>query len=298
MYSGCTFHICPNRDWFSNFEKLDSGTILMGNNTACKTIGIGSIQLKLDDGTVRALKEVRYVPELKKNLISLSTLASKGFKITLEGGALEVVSRTQVIMKGSKKKNLYFLQGSTVISEVATNNRKNEEIDKVDTDCTKTKVKFETAKHCMEEKMDYVHINAWRPSRVASKEGKQFWAEALTYSGHIINCLSTAENEGFGVWFGIHANDYDQLHVFGSSAYYHVQRSKLDPKAKKRVFLGFSCEAKRYRLWCPESKKVIVSRDVTFNESKMVKQLKPEDSSEQNKAIGTQQVEFNAPVVS
>lgn len=75
-----------------------------------------------------------------------------------------------------------------------------------------------------------------------------------------------------------------------------MKRSKLDPRAKKGVFFGFSHEVKGYSLWCPESKKVIVCRDVTFNEFEMLKQLKPEDSSEHNKAIGTQQVEFNAPV--
>ena len=38
-------------------------------------------------------------------------------------------------------------------------------------------------------------------------------------------------------------------------------------------FLGFSSDTKAYRLWCPESKKVVLSRDVTFDESGML-QLK------------------------
>lgn len=158
----------------------------MGNNAACKTIGIGSIQLKLDDRTIQALKELRYVPELKKNLISLSTFASKGFKITLKGEDLEVVSGTRVIMKGSKNKNLCFLQGSTVIDGAATNSRKNEEVDKVDTNCTKTKVKFEKVEHCMEEKMDYVHTNVWGPSRVVLKEGKHCFVTSIEEYSHLV----------------------------------------------------------------------------------------------------------------
>ena len=40
---GCTFHMCPNKGWFSNFKELDGGVVFMGNNNACKTMGIGTI---------------------------------------------------------------------------------------------------------------------------------------------------------------------------------------------------------------------------------------------------------------
>ena len=39
--------ICvPNNGWFSSFKRLDDGVVFMGNDNACKTIGIGTIQLK------------------------------------------------------------------------------------------------------------------------------------------------------------------------------------------------------------------------------------------------------------
>ena len=41
---------------------------------------------------------------------------------------------------------------------------------------------------------------------------------------------------------------YDSLHVFCSTTYYHVRESKLDPRAKKEIFLGFSLGIKRYSL--------------------------------------------------
>ncbi|BBH04849.1 hypothetical protein Prudu_016085 [Prunus dulcis] len=44
--SGCTYHMCPIREWFSSFEELDGGVVLMGNNNACKTQGIGKICLR------------------------------------------------------------------------------------------------------------------------------------------------------------------------------------------------------------------------------------------------------------
>ncbi|KAM1968545.1 hypothetical protein ACFX15_043442 [Malus domestica] len=40
-------------------------------------------------------------------------------------------------------------------------------------------------------------------------------------------------------------------------------------KAKKVIFLGFSSGVKGYRLWCPEMKRLVISRDVTFDEESM-----------------------------
>lgn len=42
---------------------------MMGNNAVCKIIEIGNIRLKLYDATIRELKQVRFVPDLKRNLI-------------------------------------------------------------------------------------------------------------------------------------------------------------------------------------------------------------------------------------
>ena len=32
---GATYHVCPNRDWFSSFEKLDGRSVVMGDNRPC-----------------------------------------------------------------------------------------------------------------------------------------------------------------------------------------------------------------------------------------------------------------------
>ncbi|GJS93537.1 retrovirus-related pol polyprotein from transposon TNT 1-94 [Tanacetum coccineum] len=57
--------------------------------------------------------------------------------------------------------------------------------------------------------------------------------------------------------------------VFGSIAYVHIpdcKRIKLDDKSKKCVFIGVSEESKAYRLYDPVSKRIIVRRDVVFDE--------------------------------
>ena len=44
--SGCTFHMTPNRDWFSTYEPVHKGVVLMGNNASCKVVVLGQFALR------------------------------------------------------------------------------------------------------------------------------------------------------------------------------------------------------------------------------------------------------------
>ena len=54
------YHVYPNRDWLSNFEKLDGYSVVMGDDRQCNMEGICIILINMFDGVVRELKEVRY----------------------------------------------------------------------------------------------------------------------------------------------------------------------------------------------------------------------------------------------
>jgi hypothetical protein len=57
------------------------------------------------------------------------------------------------------------------------------------------------------------------------------------------------------------------LKVFGCDAYVHVpkeNRSKLDKKDVKCILIGYKYGLKGYKIWNPETKKVVYSRDVVF----------------------------------
>ncbi|KAI4351350.1 hypothetical protein L6164_005724 [Bauhinia variegata] len=84
------------------------------------------------------------------------------------------------------------------------------------------------------------------------------------------------------VWSVKPVDDYDSLHVIGSTAYYHVKESKLDPRAKKALFMGVTSGVKGFRLWCLSSKKIISSRDVTFDEFAMLKKVTTDGKKSDN----------------
>ena len=81
-----TRFMCPNRDWFSTYEIVSKGAV--GNDASFKITGVGTFRIKMFDGTFKTLWDVKHALDLKRNLISLSILDSKGYKYTSEGGAL------------------------------------------------------------------------------------------------------------------------------------------------------------------------------------------------------------------
>jgi len=59
---------------FPVFEKLDGCSVIMGDNRPCYMEGIGTVFIKMFDEMVRELKDTRYVPQLKRNFISVGAL--------------------------------------------------------------------------------------------------------------------------------------------------------------------------------------------------------------------------------
>ncbi|GJX81498.1 retrovirus-related pol polyprotein from transposon TNT 1-94 [Tanacetum coccineum] len=140
-------------------------------------------------------------------------------------------------------------------------------------------VRYTPQQNGVAERMNQTLLEKVRCMLFNAGLGKEFWAEAVMYACHLVNHLPSTAIDGktpFEKWYGKPATDYDSLHVFGSAAYYHVKESKLDPRAKKALFMGITSGIKGYRLWCPETKKTIFSRDVTFNESAMLKKVNVE----------------------
>ena len=66
------------------------------------------------DRMVRKLKEVRYVPQVKNNLVSVGALEALGHGVSIRDSVLKMIRGSIVMLKGARRNNLYYLMGSTV----------------------------------------------------------------------------------------------------------------------------------------------------------------------------------------
>uniref|UniRef100_A0A2N9GX95 Uncharacterized protein n=1 Tax=Fagus sylvatica TaxID=28930 RepID=A0A2N9GX95_FAGSY len=114
-------------------------------------------------------------------------------------------------------------------------------------------------------------LNMARSMLKSKKMPKELWAEAVDCAVYLSNRCPTRSVQGKTpqqAW-SRKKPTVSHLRVFGSIAYMHVpdqERSKLDDKSEKYVFIGYDPSSKGYKLYNPSTKKVIVSRDVEFDE--------------------------------
>ena len=198
---GCHLSHLSHRDMFASFGKLDEDVMSYGDGHTCHVEGIWTVHVKLYDGTIRELKDVRYVPCMTKNMISVGALEAEGLRGTLEEGVLKMSSDLLVVLKEIRCDNLYYLKGSAMIENLVSSEWLNgaqwnlrrvgqicldslqavakQGVEKSAMTCKwnsyehsvldqKTKVMFDTAVHQSKGLLDVVHMDIWGPIKRAS----------------------------------------------------------------------------------------------------------------------------------
>ncbi|GFZ05774.1 hypothetical protein Acr_17g0013460 [Actinidia rufa] len=109
--SGSAYHLCRDKEVFSTYAACE-GRIWMANNTSSRVVGRGSVRFRMADGRSVTLTEVRHVPNLRKNLISIGMLDAKGCRFNASGGILRVSKGNKEMLWGKKTRGLYRLEGN------------------------------------------------------------------------------------------------------------------------------------------------------------------------------------------
>jgi len=122
LNTGTMYHICPKRKWFASFEKVDVGLLSFGDGHTCHIEGICIVRIKMFHETIRGLQNVRYVPQLKKDLISVGTLEAHGLRRNLREVIFKMFSGLLVVLKNIRCNNLYYLKDNIVIENLAPQN--------------------------------------------------------------------------------------------------------------------------------------------------------------------------------
>ncbi len=100
---------------------------------------------------------------------------------------------------------------------------------------------------------------------------KHLWAEAVHTAVYLKNRSPSASKAKtpFELYYGSMPN-IGHLKVFGCAVYAHIprdERRKFDSKARKCWLVGYSTSSKGFRLYDSSRSRVILSRDVIFNEN-------------------------------
>ncbi|GKA61838.1 retrovirus-related pol polyprotein from transposon TNT 1-94 [Tanacetum coccineum] len=157
------------------------------------------------------LENVRYIPMLKRNLISLGTLDREGYTVKLQNGRVKVIKGSLMVLSGSMKENyVYSLVGWAELGEASVGIQEKEiltevwhkrlghiskiglhELERREVlgnkglgkleffeNCVfgkSTRVSFGGGQHTTEGVIDYVHADLWGPSQVESMSGFRYF---------------------------------------------------------------------------------------------------------------------------
>ncbi|GJX10003.1 retrovirus-related pol polyprotein from transposon TNT 1-94 [Tanacetum coccineum] len=215
--------------------QCDRGSVQLGDNTECKIRGIGKVRVQLKDGSSFVLHNVRYIPELKRNLISLGTLEKEGYTIKLQSGKVKVINGFRVILSGIRRDNcVYSLDGHAMAGELNASVEEKDSLaqvwhkrlghmskaglqvlekqglfgkkslGKLDfcENCVLGKshrVSFGVGRHTTQGVIDYVYSDLWGPSQVESLGGKRYFLSIVDdYSMRVWAYILRFKHEAFG----------------------------------------------------------------------------------------------------
>jgi hypothetical protein len=126
--SGASKHMTCYKHSFSELVQKDSPhKVKLGDDYQYTIKGVGETAYRLDSEKPMKMKEVLYVPGLKKNLFSISALDEKGFKVSfIDGGVLMWLRGKSIdhdVVIGVQEGGLYKLKGhsdSTLVHNTVT----------------------------------------------------------------------------------------------------------------------------------------------------------------------------------
>lgn len=133
-------------------------------------------------------------------------------------------------------------------------------------------IRYTPQQNGVAERMNRTIIERARCMILNASMSKSFWSEAVLTAVYLINRSPTEvlkRKVPAELWYGENP-DVQKLRVFGCIAYLRLPKElikgKFDSRSKKCRMVGYC--ANGYRLWCQEEKKIVLGRDVIFEESR------------------------------
>nr|GEV67512.1 Gag-Pol polyprotein [Tanacetum cinerariifolium] len=222
------------------------------NDHELKILGIGSIMVKMHDGTVHTIQDVQYVEGMKKNLLSLGKLDDLGCKLMgeiIEEAKALVASHSlshRVVVTWHQKIGQMYEKGMKILVE-----RK----------LLPGLIKV----YQIKKKSDVFEVLKVYKARVKLDYGNKIKCLRMDNGGEYTG-------DEFDTYYRqeeIKKAVHDDINSLAEWMYNSQETRKLDLKSRKCLFLGYDDGVKGYRLWDHTAYKVVFSRDIVFMEDKI-----------------------------
>ncbi|UYV75119.1 hypothetical protein LAZ67_12002543 [Cordylochernes scorpioides] len=123
------------------------------------------------------------------------------------------------------------------------------------------------------ERMNRTRLDLVRSTISGSGLPKASWAELTYTAAYVRNRVlnnHNGESTPYELWTG-NKPSLKHIRAIGCQVFVHIPRqvrkSKLERRAVKGNLVGYALRGRGYRVWIPEMKKVVESRDCVFKES-------------------------------
>jgi len=111
------------KDLLSNYISGRFGKVYLTDGKSLDIVGKGDINIKTSNGSLWTLHNVRHIPALKRNLISIRQLDDEGHHTTFGDGAWKVNKGNLVMACGKKRVSLYMIayENMVAVTEAVNN---------------------------------------------------------------------------------------------------------------------------------------------------------------------------------
>lgn len=205
----------------------------------------------------------RYIATFLDDYSKLSVVKPLATKYQVKVGVMEVLEELET-QSGLKVRSVRTDRGTEYVNEVLNSYFKSKGVEHQKT------APYTPEQNGAAERLNRTMMERVRAMLVDAGLPTNMWAEAAV-TANVIRNRSPVSGRSKTPWEMFYGTtpDVSWMRIFGATAYAHVpkqQRRKLDAHSQRGIMVGYEPGSKAYRIFLKDSKKIVISRDVIFDE--------------------------------
>jgi hypothetical protein len=81
--------------------------VTLVDGSTLSIVRVGVVRFRMWDSIICMITDVRYVPGVRRSIVSLSELDSCGHELLIRGRSMEVLCGDKIIIRGTRRDGLY-----------------------------------------------------------------------------------------------------------------------------------------------------------------------------------------------